>query len=99
MCARRSLAEERRGRRTGERGYSGGSTTFVTRVYVVAEGPTERSFLREVLAPALWSSEVYLTPVLLGPPGHKGGNTSYVRVRRAVMAQLKQDRTAYCSTM
>lgn len=71
----------------------------MTRVCVVVEGLTEESFVKEVLAPALWVREVYLTPIILGPPGHQGGNTSYARVKKDVVVQLKQDRAAYCSTM
>jgi len=71
----------------------------MTRVYVVVEGPTEESFVRDVLAPVLWSRQVYLTPILLGSPGHPGGNTKYSRVKKDVMVLLKQDQTAYCSTM
>lgn len=66
------------------------------RLFVVAEGQTEESFLGEVLAPVLWPSGVYLTPVVLG---HKGGNVNYARVKRDVLTLLKQDRTIYCSTM
>jgi hypothetical protein len=71
----------------------------VTRVYVVVEGHTEESFVNDVLAPALWPREVYLTPIILGVPGHQGGNPNYARVKRDVVVQLKQDPTAYCSTM
>jgi uncharacterized protein DUF4276 len=71
----------------------------VTRVSVIVEGPTERSFVQEVLAPVLWSRGIYLTPTILGVPGHKGGRTNYVRVRKDVLRQLKEDRTACCSTM
>jgi len=71
----------------------------VTRVFVVVEGLTEESFINEVLAPVLWPCEVYLTPIILGSPGHKGGNPNYARVKKDVVVQLKQDRTAYCSTM
>ena len=71
----------------------------MTRVSVVVEGPTERSFVQEVLAPVLWSRGIYLTPTILGVPGHKGGRTNYVRVRKDVLRQLKEDRTACCSTM
>ena len=71
----------------------------MTRVYVVVEGPTEESLIKNVLAPVLWPREVYLTPIVLGPPGHKGGNTNYARVKKDVLVQLKQDPTAYCSTM
>ena len=66
---------------------------------MVVEGQTEESFVRNVLAEVLWGSNVHSTPILLGTPGHKGGRTSYSRVKRDVLAVLKQDRGAYCSTM
>lgn len=71
----------------------------MVRVYVVVEGPTEESFVDKVLAPALWPFDVYLMSRIVGVPGHKGGNVKYVRVKKDVLVQLKQDRTAYCSTM
>ncbi|MGH9729131.1 MAG: DUF4276 family protein [Candidatus Acidiferrales bacterium] len=71
----------------------------MTRVYVVVEGRTEESFITNVLARALWGRQVYLTPIILGAPGHKGGNVNYARVRKDVVLLLKQDPTAYCSTM
>jgi hypothetical protein len=71
----------------------------VTRVNVIVEGQTEESFVSSVLGPVLWPRQVYLTPIILGVPGHKGGNPSYARVKKDILLQLKQDRTAYCSTM
>jgi hypothetical protein len=71
----------------------------VIRLYVVVEGQTEESFVRNVLAEVLWGSKVHPTPILLGTPGHKGGRTSYARLKRDVVVQLKQDRGAWCSTM
>lgn len=69
------------------------------RLYVVVEGQTEESFVRNVLAEVLWASSVHPTPILLGTPGHKGGRTSYARVKRDLVVLLKQDQGAYCSTM
>jgi hypothetical protein len=66
---------------------------------VVVEGQTEESFVATVLAPVLWASDVYPIAILLGPPGHKGGRTSYPRLSRDVRVLLKQDHGAYCSTM
>jgi hypothetical protein len=60
----------------------------------VVEGQTEESFVRNVLAEVLWGSNVHPTPILLGTPGHKGGWTSYARVKRDVVVLLKQDRGA-----
>jgi hypothetical protein len=71
----------------------------VTRVRVIVEGRTEQSFVQEVLAPSLSDAGIYLTPTILGVPGHKGGRTSYPRVKKDVLRQLEEDRTAYCSTM
>lgn len=71
----------------------------MTRVYIVVEGATEESFVKDLLAPVLRPCKVYLTPIILGPPGHKGGNTNYARVKKDVVVLLKQDSTAYCSTM
>jgi len=68
----------------------------VKRVLVIVEGQTEESFVGRVLAPALWPRQVYAKPVLLG---HRGGRVNYARVSRDVLIQLKQDRTAYCTTM
>jgi hypothetical protein len=71
----------------------------MTRVHVVVEGPTEESFVKNVLAPVLWPRQVYAIPIILGPPGHKGGNTNYARVRKDIVVLLKQEPAAYCTTM
>ena len=69
------------------------------RVKLVVEGLTEESFAKDVLSEVLWPRQVYLIPVLLGVPGQKGGRTNYARVKKDILLHLKQDRTAYCSTM
>jgi hypothetical protein len=71
----------------------------VMKVRVVVEGRTEQSFVNQVLAPILWPRAVYVTPIILGVPGHKGGRTSYVRIKKDILLHLRQDGTAYCSTM
>ena len=69
------------------------------RVCVIVEGQAEESFIGDLLAEQFWDRELYLTPRILGIPGHKGGRTNYARAKKDVLTQLKQDRTAYCSTM
>ena len=64
----------------------------MTRVIVVVEGQTEESFVKNVVAPILWPCAVFLIPMILGRPGHKGGNTKYARFKRDVILQLKQCR-------
>ena len=71
----------------------------MTRVNIIVEGPTEESFVNNVLAPDLWPKRVFVTAFVLGVPGHKGGNVNYARVKKDILLQLKQDREAYCSTM
>ncbi len=71
----------------------------MARVYVVVEGQTEEAFVKNVLAQALWPLPVYLTPIILGRPGHKGGRTTYARLKRDVLVLLKQGQAASCSTM
>ena len=71
----------------------------MARVNIVCEGPTEARFVSDVLAPYLWSAAIFLTPVLLGVPGHKGGRVNYARVQKDILLQLKQDANIFCSTM
>ena len=71
----------------------------MTRLTIIVEGQTEESFINNILAPSLWATDIFATPIILGRAGHKGGNVNYPRVRRDLLLQLKQDRTAYCSTM
>lgn len=69
------------------------------RVYVIVEGQTEEAFVKGPLAETMSETNVLLYPIILGVAGHKGGRTSYSRLRKDLLKQLKQDRTAYCSTM
>lgn len=71
----------------------------MTRVYAIVEGATEESFVKGPLAQALWPHRVYITPIILGVPGHKGGRTAYVRLEKDILRQLKQDQGSYCTTM
>lgn len=66
---------------------------------MVVEGQTEESFVKNLLTETLWPKNVHPTPILLGSPSHKGGRTSYVRVKKDILRQLKQDTAAFCSTM
>lgn len=69
------------------------------RVCVIVEGQTEEKFVAGPLAEALLPYQVYLTPIVLGVPGHRGGRTNYARVEKDVLRQLKQDPGSYCTTM
>ncbi len=71
----------------------------MSRVYAIVEGATEESFVKGPLAEVLSLRQVYITPIILGIPGQKGGRTSYVRVEKDILRQLKQDQRSYCTTM
>lgn len=64
------------------------------RVYILAEGQTEETFLREVIQPHLWDFEIEVLVTLLitkrGKDGRKfrGGITSYEKLRREVRLLL-----------
>jgi hypothetical protein len=71
----------------------------MTRVHVLVEGQTEETFVKSVLQPHFNEHEIYLFPRLIGKPGHKGGVGEYPRARRDILAALKQDAGAFCTTM
>jgi len=59
-------------------------------VYVVVEGRTEQTFIRDVLAPALSYRDVFLYPALMGKPGHKGGDVRLDRAKTDIGNFLQQ---------
>ena len=71
----------------------------MVRVFVVVEGQTEESFVNNVLAPEFWTKSIFIIPRILGRPGQKGGRVNYDRVRGDVVRLLKEQRSAYCTTM
>jgi len=70
-----------------------------TDVHVIVEGHTEQTFVREVLAPELAYQGVFLHPVLIGKPGHKGGHVRFERAKEDIGRFLKQRSSTQISTM
>jgi hypothetical protein len=69
------------------------------RVYVICEGQTEETFIRDVLAPILAFQQIFLTARGINTSkGHKGGALTYQRVRRFVINSLKEDQNAVITT-
>ena len=66
------------------------------RVYVICEGQTEETFVRELLYFHFLSKGVDLRPTLIGKPGHKGGNVSFDRLLIDIK-MLLADKEAYCT--
>lgn len=68
-------------------------------VYVVVEGHTEQTFVRDVLTPATSYQGIYLYPALMGKPGHKGGDIRFDRAKNDIGNFLQQRHNTYVSTM
>jgi Domain of unknown function (DUF4276) len=68
------------------------------RVNIICEGQTEETFVQEVLYDFFVTKSIYLTPILIGKPGHKGGNFTFGRLLKD-LRPLLGDSTAYCTTL
>ncbi len=71
----------------------------MNRVYVVVEGQTEQTFIRDVLAPDMAKKNIFLYPALIGKPGHKGGDVRFDRAREDIGKFLAQGNDTFVSTM
>ena len=68
-------------------------------VYIVVEGRTEQTFVRDLLAPQMADQGIFLYPKLIGKPGHKGGNIRFDRALKDIGNLLKQREDIFISTM
>lgn len=66
------------------------------RLHVIAEGPTEETFVNEVLGPHLVDHGVSAVAILIGKTG---GAVSYARLKRDALLYLKSDPGSYCTTL
>lgn len=77
----------------------------MTRVNVVVEGPTEEAFVKQVLSSFLSGREVYLHPIVVSASrtrqsrDHLGGGGSFGKALRTIRDTLRNDPSAYCTTM
>ena len=77
----------------------------MSRLKIVVEGPTEREFVKEVLAPHLYAREFReVSPIVVSASprrksqDHLGGGGSFGKARRDIRKALN-DRSAYCTTL
>ena len=68
-------------------------------IYIVVEGQTEQTFVRDVLAPQMADKGIYLHSALIGKPGHKGGYVRFDRAKIDICNFLRQQNDTYISTM
>ena len=71
----------------------------MSEVYIIVEGPTEQTFVRDLLAPYLAVEGVYCHAFLLGERGSKGGNVTFLRAKKNIELCLKQRDDTYVTTL
>lgn len=70
----------------------------MTRIHIVCEGQTEEMFVNNLLVEPFSQVGIYLTPSLIGKPGHKGGYVTFDRLLVDIRTRLLSDRTSFCTT-
>jgi hypothetical protein len=79
--------------------YSRRETVLIIRGYVVCEGQTEETFIRDVIAPILSYQQIDLRALLISTSkGNKGGALSYARVKRFILNLIKQESNTFVTT-
>ena len=68
-------------------------------VFIVVEGLTEQTFVRDVLAPKMAVNNIFLHPPVIGKPGQKGGDIRFDRAKGDIGNLLRQRPNTYISTM
>ena len=72
----------------------------MNRLYLLVEGQTEETFVRELLAPHYARNGLFIIPIIVRTsPGHKGGVTGYGKVKPQLSRLCRQDRHASVSTL
>ncbi len=70
----------------------------MTQVYIICEGRTESTVVKNVIAPELGTKGIFLYPIQIGRR-RKGGNVALDRLLPTIRAQLYNNRTAYCTSL
>lgn len=65
---------------------------------IMVEGKTELTFVKDLLFPYLFQKNIFTQPIIIGKPGHKGGNVSFERCFSDISIQIKQRSDTYVST-
>jgi hypothetical protein len=69
------------------------------RIYLICEGQTEETYVRDVLSPILSRNNIFITAQMIPTSKiQKGGALSYPRVKRYIERLLKQENNTYVTT-
>jgi len=71
---------------------------MMTRIHIICEGQTEEAFVNNLLVPHFAPKGIFLSPSLIGKPGHKGGFVNFNRLFIDIRNRLLGDKTAWCTT-
>jgi hypothetical protein len=83
-----------------EEEYFGWTAWSMIRVYILVEGQTEEAFVQEIMVAPYAAKGIYLTPIIVTTsPGHRGGLSSYAKVKPQIDKLCKQDADAYVTTL
>ncbi|MDE2748837.1 MAG: DUF4276 family protein [Chloroflexota bacterium] len=69
----------------------------MTSVYVICEGGTESTVVKNIFAPDFAAKGVYLCPIRIGQR-RRGGNVTFDRLALNIRDQLHNNRNCYCTT-
>ncbi len=69
------------------------------RLYIICEGQTEEGFVNDLLSQHFALRNLYPIPIVIGRPGHRGGNVSFQRLQRNIRNSLRQENACYCTTL
>lgn len=69
----------------------------MTSVYIICEGRTESTIVKNILAPEFAVKGAYLHPVRIGR-SRRGGNVTFDRLETNIRDQLLNSRNSYCTT-
>ncbi|MCY4063490.1 MAG: DUF4276 family protein [Chloroflexi bacterium] len=70
----------------------------MTSIYIICEGRTESTVVKNILGPELAVKDVYFHPVRIGRR-RRGGNVTFDRLEMNIRDQLLNNRNWYCTTL
>lgn len=72
----------------------------MNRIFIFCEGQTEETFVRDVLCTFFELQGLYVYPIIFSTStGHKGGISSYLKVKRQIEIKCKEDCSSWVTTL
>lgn len=72
----------------------------MNRIFIFCEGQTEETFVRDVLSTFFELQNLYVYPIIFSTStGHKGGISSYSKVKKQLEMKCKEDSSSWVTTL